>query len=128
MFLPGESRGQRSLVGYSPWGHKESDTTERLSVQTQTQSTQYIYTLIYCQMMTSVVLRNTSVTSQNHQLFFVVRTFKTYSFSNSQASSTVLQTIITILYMRPPKHIYLTTEIMYPLTNISPVPPLSRLW
>ena len=28
VFLPGESRGQRSLVGYSPWGHKESDTTE----------------------------------------------------------------------------------------------------
>ena len=28
--LPGESHGQRSLVGHSPWGHKESDTTERL--------------------------------------------------------------------------------------------------
>ena len=27
-FLPGESHGQRSLVGYSPWGHKHSDTTE----------------------------------------------------------------------------------------------------
>ena len=27
VFLPGESHGQRSLVGYSPWGHKESDTT-----------------------------------------------------------------------------------------------------
>ena len=26
--LPGESHGQRSLVAYSPWGHKESDTTE----------------------------------------------------------------------------------------------------
>ena len=26
--LPGESHGQRSLEGYSPWGHKESDTTE----------------------------------------------------------------------------------------------------
>ena len=25
---PGESHGQRSLVGYSPRGHKESDTTE----------------------------------------------------------------------------------------------------
>ena len=25
--------GQRSLVGYSPWGHKESDTTERPSTQ-----------------------------------------------------------------------------------------------
>ena len=28
MFLPGESHGQRTLVGYSPWGRKESDTTE----------------------------------------------------------------------------------------------------
>ena len=26
VFLPGESHGQRSLVGYSLWGHKESDT------------------------------------------------------------------------------------------------------
>ena len=26
--LPGESHGQRSLVGYSPWGHKESVMTE----------------------------------------------------------------------------------------------------
>ena len=26
VFLPGESHGQRSLVGYSPWGRKESDT------------------------------------------------------------------------------------------------------
>ena len=29
-FLPGELHGQRSLVGYGPWGHKESDMTERL--------------------------------------------------------------------------------------------------
>ena len=28
VFLPGEFHRQRSLVGYSPWGHKESDTTE----------------------------------------------------------------------------------------------------
>ena len=28
--LPGESHGGRSLVGYSPWGRKESDMTERL--------------------------------------------------------------------------------------------------
>ena len=28
VFLPGESYGQRSLVGCSPGGHKESDTTE----------------------------------------------------------------------------------------------------
>ena len=28
VFLPGESHGQRSLVGYSPWGRKELDMTE----------------------------------------------------------------------------------------------------
>ena len=28
VFLPGEFHGQRSLGGYSPWGCKESDTTE----------------------------------------------------------------------------------------------------
>ena len=32
---------QRSLVGYSPWGHKESDTTERLN-------TAYYSSLIFC--------------------------------------------------------------------------------
>ena len=30
VFLPGESHGRRSLVGYSPHDRKESDTTERL--------------------------------------------------------------------------------------------------
>ena len=30
VFLPGKSHGRRSLVGYSPWGRKESDTTEQL--------------------------------------------------------------------------------------------------
>ena len=29
VFMPGESHGQRSLVGYSPWVLKESDTTEQ---------------------------------------------------------------------------------------------------
>ena len=28
VFLPGEFHGQRSLVGYSPWGPKELDVTE----------------------------------------------------------------------------------------------------
>ena len=30
--MPGESHGGRSLVGYSPWGRKESETTERHSL------------------------------------------------------------------------------------------------
>ena len=28
IFLPGDSHGQKNLVGYSPWGRKESDMTE----------------------------------------------------------------------------------------------------
>ena len=34
VFLPGKPHGQRSLVGYSPWGHKESDNlaTEQRSI------------------------------------------------------------------------------------------------
>ena len=31
-FLPGKPQGQWSLVGYSPWSHKESDMTEQLTV------------------------------------------------------------------------------------------------
>ena len=30
VFLLGEFHGQRSLAGYSPWSHKESDTTKQL--------------------------------------------------------------------------------------------------
>ena len=30
VLLPGKSHGWRSLIGYSPWGREESDTTERL--------------------------------------------------------------------------------------------------
>ena len=30
VLLPGKSHGRRSLVGCSPWGREESDTTERL--------------------------------------------------------------------------------------------------
>ena len=31
VFLHGEFHGQRNLAGYSPWGHKELDTTEQLT-------------------------------------------------------------------------------------------------
>ena len=34
VLLPGKCHGQRSLVGYSPWGHKQSDTNEQLHLLT----------------------------------------------------------------------------------------------
>ena len=42
-FLPGKSHGWRSLVGYRPWGCKESDTTERLHSLTQKEKQINVY-------------------------------------------------------------------------------------
>ena len=36
VFLPGESHGQRNLVGYSPWGHEELDMTKGTETRTGT--------------------------------------------------------------------------------------------
>ena len=33
VFLPGQSHGRRSLVGYSPWGRKELGKTEHVSIK-----------------------------------------------------------------------------------------------
>ena len=51
VFLPGESHGQRSLAGYSPWGHKKSDMTEWLT------HTHNVYNFIYL----SHMCRNSSI-------------------------------------------------------------------
>ena len=32
VILPGQLHGRRNLAGYSPWGHKESDVTEQLTL------------------------------------------------------------------------------------------------
>ena len=34
VFLPGKPHGQKSLAGYRPWGHKDSDTTEHAHTHT----------------------------------------------------------------------------------------------
>ena len=57
LLLPGESHGGRSLVGYSRWGRKELDTTERLQFHFHFTFIQgycyhlsifHIYALVYC--------------------------------------------------------------------------------
>ena len=47
VFLPGKSHGQRRLVGYSPWGHKELDTTKRLSTHACRVPRKSIYIIAY---------------------------------------------------------------------------------
>ena len=47
--MPGEFHGQRSLAGYSPWGCKESDTTEQLtlSLYTNGKSNRWLLVFLY---------------------------------------------------------------------------------
>ena len=45
VFLPGESHGQRCLVGYSPWGRKEWDITEQPSTHIHTSKCHHIQNL-----------------------------------------------------------------------------------
>ena len=57
VLLRGKSHGQRSLVGYSPWGHKESDTTGWLYLLTDKFLTclNYIY-IVFIMKVTPVFL------------------------------------------------------------------------
>ena len=44
VILPGESHEQRSLVGYSPWSRRESDTTEHAYVHARTRTHTHTHT------------------------------------------------------------------------------------
>ena len=48
VLLPGKSHGWNSLVGYSLWGRKESDTTERLHLNSILQTVYYRVTKENC--------------------------------------------------------------------------------
>ena len=56
VFLPGESNGQRSLVDYSPWGCKESDTTEVTEHSTLQRGTRKHWPLCWSQIDTRLLL------------------------------------------------------------------------
>ena len=46
VFLPGQSHRQKSLVGYSPWGHKESDTTEQTYAHSKNKYRHFSFTCL----------------------------------------------------------------------------------
>ena len=58
VLLPGESHGWRSLVGYTPWGRKESDMTERLHYcYSLLRYTERMYTLLGQELAAKVMLQ-----------------------------------------------------------------------
>ena len=91
IFLPGESHGQRSLVGCSPWGHKESDTTKGLThthilsgYQCNTSLYYIIYNVLYyisiTDLMDSINIGLTKITSKLQKTLISICIFKTFFY------------------------------------------------
>ena len=75
IFLPGESHGQRSLGGCSPWGHKESDMTERLQSLTQ-RNNMYLRTSLVHFISTVIMISfNLEITKECPLISFIIYFF-----------------------------------------------------
>ena len=95
VFLPGKSHGQRSLAGYSPWGHKESDTTERLTLSilhTRNHSKHWKYSIEYEKILVPMEL-----TSQYGKIHHkeVNKTIKTIADSHKDHEEYILFFIVS---------------------------------
>ena len=71
VFFPGDVHGQRSLVGYSSWGHKESDKTERLTHMKQCQGTVVLKSHGYSRWLKWMIFKcqMPNLNSQDHYCF-----------------------------------------------------------
>ena len=85
VFLPGEFHGQRSLAAYSPWGHKELDTTEQLThTHTHTHTHTLTHTVTSVSIFPSWGSIKPSRSPLNHQSSLV--TFETFPCPRMQGS------------------------------------------
>lgn len=87
----------------------------------------WLHPFIYCKMIITVGLVNTTITPHNYHFFFVVKTFETYLLRDFQGCHAVLLTRITRPCIRFPEVTYLIAGILYLLTNIwrhFPQPPV----
>ena len=73
VFLPGKFHGQRSLVGYSPWGRKESDMTERLHFTLQIKTTmRYHLTLVRMAIIKSLQMIDAGEDMEKRELSYTL--------------------------------------------------------
>ena len=85
VLLPGESLGQRSLEGYSPWGCKESDMTELLTLSlshTHTHIHTHIYTGIlwrYCRFSSRPQQSSKYSNQVSHMNFWFPSAYESYT-------------------------------------------------
>ena len=115
VFLPGESHGQSSLAGCSPWGHKESDTTQWLSMHAS---------MLLYNCLESLVINKTFSSVQSLSRF---RLFATPWIAARQASLSITNTwsspkLMSIKSVMPSSHLILCR----PLLLLPPIPPSIR--
>ena len=81
-------------------------------------------------MIATIKLTNTFISSHNHFFFFfdVVTLLQSHSHSRFQVYNTVLLTTVSMLDITSPELIHLITEILSPLSNISPFPQPHSPW
>ena len=68
VFLPGKFHRQRSLVDYSPWGHKELNTTDQLTFSVHLHA--YLWSVRRFCTLIHLVLRSVSIHPLNQALYF----------------------------------------------------------
>ena len=90
--LPGESHGQRNLAGYSPWGLKESDRTERLTFTLCSQDICSVVGLLTHLVALFLVFQGIST------LFSIVAA-SVYIPTNSEKRLPFLHTLYSIAYL-----------------------------
>ena len=109
VFLPGDSHGQKSLVSYSPWGHRESHMTEHLSAHTHTHTHTH-----------NVTGNSLGFLSPWCDIFYPLKTFSSnmYSVPSSLSSlGTQLQVgmVDDLLF----SHMSLKSVLVFPLSFLS---------
>ena len=118
VFLPGEFHGQRSLAGYSPWGCKESDVTERLTDARHT----YMHTHTYIHMHTYMHIHmHTHIYTHTHThihictcmctLTYTCILTYTYSHIHAYTHTHAYTHIQTYVHIHAYTHIHIYTHI-----------------
>ena len=117
VFLPGESHGQRSLAGCSPWGQKESDTTQWLRMHASM--------LLYNCLESLIINKTLSlVQSINRIQLFATPWIPAHQASLSITNSRSSLKFMFIESVMPSSHLILCC----PLLLLPPIPPSVRVF
>ena len=103
VLLPGEFHGQRSLAGPSPWGHKESDTTEQI---TYTLTVYHVVERIH-QTPNSLILPSTHLKHSSFSNFTIItkpQLFQLQDHLSSELTQASIRVDSTFILIHPKLH------------------------